>query len=141
VHGTPAEAPIALVGFLGMRPCLLERCGWAGIIGRASFVSYLAQQWLIDFIPLWSGFDSWLTAATAPLYLALTAVVTFWIAKLWGCRSANRFMTLGLNQQLTSTPDARVDHVTTRATCRETWLRPSMGRHAPHMAFFTCASR
>jgi len=93
---------VALVGFLGMLPrspedtFLARAARLAAVIGRASFVSYVAQQWLIDFVPIWVGFDSWLTPATCPLYLVVTTVIMFWVARVWGSWEANRYMTLGL---------------------------------------------
>jgi uncharacterized membrane protein len=93
---------VALVGLLGMLPrrdtdtVLVRAARLAAVIGRASFVSYIAQQWLIDFVPIWVGFDSWLTPATCPVYLALTTLIMFWVARLWGSWKANRYMTLGL---------------------------------------------
>jgi len=93
---------VALVGFLGMLPrrpedtFLVRAARLAAVIGRASFVSYVAQQWLIDFVPIWVGFDSWLTPATCPLYLVVTTVIMFWVARAWGSWQANRYMTLGL---------------------------------------------
>jgi uncharacterized membrane protein len=93
---------VALVGFLGMLPrspedtFLVRAARLAAVIGRASFVSYVAQQWLIDFVPIWVGFDSWLTPATCPLYLVVTTVIMFWVARVWGSWEANRYMTLGL---------------------------------------------
>jgi uncharacterized membrane protein len=93
---------VALVGFLGMLPgsatdtVLGRATRFAAVIGRASFVSYIAQQWLIDFIPIWVGFDSWLTPATCPIYLVVMTVIMFWVAKAWGLWKANRYMTLGL---------------------------------------------
>jgi surface polysaccharide O-acyltransferase-like enzyme len=93
---------VALVGFLGLMPWretaspLLRVVRLAAVIGRASFVSYVVQQWIIDFIPIWVGFDSWLTPATSPLYLALNTVIMFWVAMIWDRRKANRYMTFGL---------------------------------------------
>lgn len=94
---------VALVGFLGMLPqrnagesFLLRAARLAAVIGRASFVSYVVQQWLIDFIPIWVGFDSWLTPTTCPVYLVLTTLIMFWVARVWGGWKANRYMTLGL---------------------------------------------
>jgi hypothetical protein len=93
---------VALVGYLGLlsqrEPVspLIRAVRFAAVIGRASFVSYILQQWLIDFIPVWVGFDSWLTPATAPLYLALNTVAMYWIASVWGRYKANRCMTFGL---------------------------------------------
>jgi hypothetical protein len=93
---------VALVGFLGMLPrrdpdtFLMRMARLAAVVGQASFVSYVAQQWLIDFVPIWVGFDSWLTPATCPVYLLLTTVIMFWVARVWGSWKANRYMTLGL---------------------------------------------
>jgi hypothetical protein len=42
------------------------------------------------------GFDSWLTPATCPIYLAVTTLIMFWVAQAWGGWKANRYMTLGL---------------------------------------------
>jgi len=93
---------VALVGYLGLlsqrEPVgpLVRGVRLAAVIGRASFVSYVLQQWVIDFVPVWVGFDSWLTPATAPLYLVLSTVLMYWVALVWGRHQANRFMTFGL---------------------------------------------
>lgn len=97
---------VALVGFIGLLP--KEQQGGPAsrllrplaVIGRASLVCYLLQQWTIDFLPLWVGFDSWLTRLTAPLYLALNTVLMYWIALVWGRHQGNRLMTLGLRSAL-----------------------------------------
>jgi uncharacterized membrane protein len=100
---------IALVGYLGLLPQReLAESSWralrprglvehVAVIGRASFVAYVVQQWLIDFVPLWVGFDSWLTPVTAPAYLLLASAVMYAAASVWGRYRANRFMTLGLD--------------------------------------------
>jgi uncharacterized membrane protein len=92
---------VALVGLLGMLPRsernpLVRATQLAAVVGRASFVSYVVQQWLIDFIPVWVGFDAWLTPATCPIYLVLTTLIMFGVAVVWGRWKANRYMTLGL---------------------------------------------
>jgi uncharacterized membrane protein len=93
---------VAMVGSLGLLSqrepvsVLVRLVRLAAVIGRASFVSYVVQQWIIDFVPLWLGFDSWLTPATAPLYLAINTVAIYWVAVLWSANKANRFMTFGL---------------------------------------------
>jgi hypothetical protein len=97
---------IALVGFLGLLPRhsldspLARATKLAAVVGSASFVSYIAQQWLIDFVPIWVGFDSWLTPWTCPVYLAATTVIMYWVAKAWGERRANRYMTLGMDGRM-----------------------------------------
>jgi hypothetical protein len=91
---------VALMGLLGLLPqrqtLLLRVVKLAAVIGRASFVCYVLQQWIIDFMPLWVGFDSWLTPLTTPVYLALNTVLMYWLALIWGRHKANRFMTFGL---------------------------------------------
>jgi uncharacterized membrane protein len=93
---------VALVGFLGLVPRRTPETWWvrvaerAAVLGRASFVTYVVQQWLIDFVPIWIGFDSWLTPVTAPLYLTLTTLAMYWIAAAWERRLGNRYLSLGL---------------------------------------------
>jgi uncharacterized membrane protein len=93
---------IALVGFLGLLPRrpedsrLVRWAQVAAVVGRASFVSYIVQQWVIDFIPEWMGFDSWLTPLTCPVYLLASTIIMYWIARVWGQWRGNRYMTLGL---------------------------------------------
>jgi hypothetical protein len=93
---------IALLGFIGLltrsgEPSrLLRVVRLAAVIGQASFVSYVVQQWFIDFVPIWVGFDSWLTPVTSPLYLAVNTILMFWVAVIWGRHNANRYMTFGL---------------------------------------------
>ena len=96
------------MGFLGLLPRyslsadtpLARLTRLAAVVGRASFVSYIAQQWLIDFVPIWVGFDSWLTPWTCPLYLAITTTIMYWLAHWWAEHRANRYMTLGLKPGL-----------------------------------------
>jgi hypothetical protein len=93
---------VLLVGALGLLPRRTPETVWvrmtekAAVIGRASFVSYVVQQWLIDFVPVWIGFDSWLTPTTCPVYLGLSTLVMYWAALYWGRRKGNRVLTLGL---------------------------------------------
>jgi multidrug transporter EmrE-like cation transporter len=95
---------VALVGLFGLlrrnegNPGPLERgVRLAAVIGRASFVSYVSQQWLIDFVPLWVGFETWLTPPVATVsYLLLTTFAVFWIARVWDRCQANRYLTVGL---------------------------------------------
>jgi hypothetical protein len=68
----------------------------AAVIGRASFISYVCVQWLVDFLPRWVGLDAVLTPGTAVLYLALAMGVVFVIAGMWDRLRANRYLTFGL---------------------------------------------
>jgi hypothetical protein len=104
---------VALVGLLGLLPRRTPETVWlrmterAAVMGRASFVSYVVQQWLIDFITLWVGFDTWLTPATCPLYLLMATLVMYWAAAAWGRHKGNRYLTLGLKPAAQGA-DARV---------------------------------
>jgi len=69
----------------------------AAVIGRASFVSYVCIQWLVDFLPKWIGLDASLRPVTAQLYLALVMIVVFLIAGVWDRQRANRYLTFGLS--------------------------------------------
>ena len=105
---------VALVGFLGLLPRRTPETIWirmterAAVLGRASFLSYVVQQWLIDFVPIWIGFDSWLTPATCPAYLALTTLVMYWAAAAWERHKNNRLLTLGLRPGHSLVDNSRV---------------------------------
>ena len=96
---------IALLGFIGLltrgeeESRLFRVVRLAAVIGQASFVSYVVQQWFIDFVPIWLGFDSWLTPATSPLYLAANTLLMYWVAVIWGRHKANRYITFGLKPE------------------------------------------
>jgi uncharacterized membrane protein len=104
---------VLLLGALGLLPRRTPATVWvrmtqqAAVIGQASFVSYVVQQWLIDFVPIWIGFDSWLTPTTCPVYLVFSTLVMYWAALYWGRRKGNRFLTLGLRPG-TQSVDSRV---------------------------------
>jgi uncharacterized membrane protein len=116
-------AGIALVGFLGIaerrahgRLIKLAQC--AAVFGRASFVTYVAQQYLVEFVPMWLGFDTWLTPGFAIVYLLLVVIATFLIADAWDRRNGNRYLTLGLKWIFAPerTPPRRAGAVATRAS-------------------------
>jgi uncharacterized membrane protein len=69
----------------------------AAVIGRASFLSYICIQWLIDFLPKWIGLDASLRPGSALLYLVLVMTVVFVIAGVWDRQRANRYLTFGLS--------------------------------------------
>jgi uncharacterized membrane protein len=73
----------------------------AATIGRASFVSYISQQWIITFIPIFFGFDAWFSAPSSLAYLVLACTAMFLVARWWGRVGGNQFLffstVLGLN--------------------------------------------
>jgi fucose 4-O-acetylase-like acetyltransferase len=87
---------IALLGLIGMMP---RGSRVPATVGRASFISYVSLQWLVDFIPRFAGFDGLLKSPVAALaYLLLVTVVMFSIAYVWDRYSGNRLLTVGLKQ-------------------------------------------
>jgi hypothetical protein len=114
---------IALVGLLGIaerraRGPLIRVAHCAAVFGRASFVTYVAQQYLVEFVPMWLGFDMWLTPAYVIGYLVLIVFTTFLIADAWDRRNGNRYLTLGLKWIFATerTPPRRAGAVATRAS-------------------------
>jgi hypothetical protein len=73
----------------------------AATIGQASFVSYISQQWIITFIPIFFGFDAWFSAPSSLAYLVLACTAMFLVARWWGRVGGNQFLffstVLGLN--------------------------------------------
>ena len=96
---------VALVGCLEMLARRAPETLWTrvaervAVLGRASLVTYVVQQWLIDFVPIWVGFDSWLTPVTSPVYLVLTTLAMYWIAVAWERHVGNGYLTLGLKAE------------------------------------------
>lgn len=94
-------AGIALVGALGLltrrdTSVYTRAARIVAVVGRASFVSYVAQQWLIDFVPMWLNFQTWLTPRVSIAYLVLVVLATLAIAEVWDRYNGNRHLTLGL---------------------------------------------
>jgi uncharacterized membrane protein YeiB len=94
---------ITLVGLVGLLananlPTAIERgIGFAAVIGRASFVSYVSQQWLIEFLPYRLGLDTYLRSTRNSLvYLFGVVLIMFWIARTWDRWQGNRCLTVGL---------------------------------------------
>jgi hypothetical protein len=100
---------ISLVGCLGLlwgRASGLVRflepaIAFPATIGRASFVSYVSVQWLVDFSPRALGFALLLaTPAIALAYLVAITLLIFVIARTWDRHKGNRWLTVGLKALL-----------------------------------------
>lgn len=117
VPPTPAYAlfyggiGIALVGLIGLLPRgagrlprhLQSAASIPATVGRASFVSYVSLQWMVDFTPRCLGFDGWLAIpALALSYLILITLVMFLIARTWDRHGGNRLLTVGLRPRARS---------------------------------------
>ena len=117
-----------LVGLLGIaehrsNTNLLTRFAQrAAVFGRASFVTYVAQQWLIEFVPMWLGFDNWLTPRYVLIYLVLIVGVTYLLADAWDRRGGNRYLTLGIKwifasgERAAAAEPHAIERVATRAS-------------------------
>ena len=120
---------VELIGVLPHRPGGTERlrgaveklAGVPATIGRASFISYVSLQWLVDFTPRCAGFDTVLASPGASLiYLVLITLVMFSIAYTWDRHNGNRWLTVGLKQVQTGGPG---DH---RWALNRRWKLPPM---------------
>jgi uncharacterized membrane protein len=104
VPPTPAYAlfyggiGIALVGLIGLARGGLERLASVpATVGRASFISYVSLQWMVDFTPRCLGFDAVLASpALALAYLLSIALIMFLVARTWDRHGGNRLLTVGL---------------------------------------------
>lgn len=113
---------IALVGLIGVLPrgstdrlrrALEKLAGVPATVGRASFISYVSLQWLVDFTPRGAGFDEVLKSPLASAaYLLLISLIMYAIAYLWDRHGGNRLLTIGL-KRVPSLPVSESQHRTT----------------------------
>jgi hypothetical protein len=72
-----------------------QTAGVPATVGRASFISYVSLQWLVDFTPRCAGFDAALVSPAVSLaYLLLITSVMFVIAYTWDRYGGNRLLTV-----------------------------------------------
>jgi uncharacterized membrane protein len=84
--------------------CLLERprvimrpiVSWAAVLGRASLMCFLVQDWLLKLVPDLLGFNKSAPMAFWIVYFLATVAILHWLASLWDAAKANRFLTVGL---------------------------------------------
>lgn len=91
------------------QPCVAT----AAVIGRASLLCFVLQDWLLRLLPAVLRFDSVTHAGFWLAYLALALLVLLLAAQQWDRHGGNRFLTLGLKrlaaarQSSASCPPAR----------------------------------
>lgn len=95
-------ALLLLGAFFYGRPArlLLPLRQHASVIGRASLMCFVVQDWLFFVLPAVFGYDQ----LTSPLfwftYLALGVLALYWLARAWDRAGGNRFLTVGLKRML-----------------------------------------
>lgn len=68
----------------------------ASVIGRASLMCFVVQDWLLLSIPRVVGFDGVQSVAFWLIYLAVATAMIYSLARFWGRIHGNRFLTVGL---------------------------------------------
>jgi uncharacterized membrane protein len=89
-----------LAMFFARRPAaLIDRLViHASVIGRASLMSFVVQDWLFHLAPRVFGYDEETSVAFWFAYFAVGIVVLYFLAKAWGRVHGNRYMTVGLRR-------------------------------------------
>ncbi|MDY6947774.1 MAG: heparan-alpha-glucosaminide N-acetyltransferase domain-containing protein [Pseudomonadota bacterium] len=70
----------------------------AAVIGKASLLCFIAQDWLLFVLPQALGFEHLTSVPFWLAYLALCVVVLFHLSKQWIRLDGNRFFTIGLKR-------------------------------------------
>jgi hypothetical protein len=66
------------------------------VIGRASLMCFILQDWLLLGLPRAAGFDAVQSPGFWLAYLAAATAAIFALARIWGRARGNRFLTVGL---------------------------------------------
>jgi hypothetical protein len=69
---------------------------WTGVIGRASLVVFVLQDWLFFGVPKVLALESIGAPAFWLLYLLACTAVLYAFASAWGRMQGNRFLSVGL---------------------------------------------
>lgn len=72
---------------------LVER---SAVIGRASLLCFIVQDWLLRLTPVVLGLDRITSPAFWLLYFAAAVLALYWISRQWLAIRGNRFLTLGI---------------------------------------------
>ena len=71
---------------------------WTAVLGRASLMAFVVQDWLLRFVPIVFGFDDFQNSAFWICYLLLAVLTLHWLASRWDAARGNRFLTVGLKR-------------------------------------------
>lgn len=105
---------MAALFFRGRPRWLAGIAGKAAVIGKASLLCFVAQDWLLSLVPHLLGFEHLTSVAFWFGYLALVVLILFYLSRLWIRLDGNRFFTIGL-KQLMRRRRASAQAVTNRA--------------------------
>lgn len=72
--------------------------GKTAVIGKASLLCFIVQDWLLFLLPQLLGFEHLTSVPFWLSYLALTAAILFYLSKQWIRFDGNRFFTIGLKR-------------------------------------------
>jgi hypothetical protein len=72
----------------------------ASVIGRASLMCFVVQDWIFHLVPRVLGFDGNTSVAFWFAYFGVGLVVLYCLAKAWGRVNGNRYMTIGLKRAM-----------------------------------------
>jgi len=84
--------------FYGRPRWLASITGKAAVIGKASLLCFIAQDWLLFLIPQQLGFQHFTSVPFWFGYLALVVLVVFFLSGQWIRLDGNRFFTVGLKR-------------------------------------------
>jgi hypothetical protein len=105
----PSPAYFLFYGGLGLlmagvlfsgRPDVLVRSivRRASVIGRASLMCFIVQDWLLFFAPAAFGFDDIASVPFWLLYVSATVLMLYALSSAWGRIRGNRYLTVGLKR-------------------------------------------
>jgi hypothetical protein len=103
----PSPAYLAFYGGISLmmlailfrgRPASIVRpmVGSAAVIGRASLVCFVVQDWLLFGLPRALGLNSIQSVGFWLMYLLISMILLCWVASVWSRIRGNRFLTVGL---------------------------------------------
>jgi uncharacterized membrane protein len=72
----------------------------ASVMGRASLMCFIVQDWIFHLIPRVFDFDEETSVAFWIMYFSVGVLVLYGLARVWGRTSGNRYMTVGLRRTL-----------------------------------------
>lgn len=87
---------IATLFFHGRPRWVAAFGGKAAMIGKASLLCFIAQDWLLFLVPQLLGFDHLTSVPFWLGYFALVVVILFYLSTQWARVDGNRFFTIGL---------------------------------------------
>jgi uncharacterized membrane protein len=70
----------------------------AAVIGKASLLCFIVQDWLLLLVPHAFGFDHLTFAPFWLVYLAVCVLILFYVSRQWMRLDGNRFFTIGLKR-------------------------------------------